>query len=124
MRELLELSCCHSCSFSSTAAAKCFAGLLNKHPAGTAMGLGQEPPRAPADKQVCQAPVADACNPSYSGGRYQDHKTVSRKYPDIPSKTEALSSNLSVILVTQEADIRITRPYLENTQIYLARLRP
>ncbi|XP_020033309.2 MMS19 nucleotide excision repair protein homolog isoform X1 [Castor canadensis] len=34
MRELLELSCCHSCSFSSTAAAKCFAGLLNKHPAG------------------------------------------------------------------------------------------
>ncbi|KAK2098748.1 mms19 nucleotide excision repair [Saguinus oedipus] len=34
MRELLELSCCHSCPFSSTAAAKCFAGLLNKHPAG------------------------------------------------------------------------------------------
>lgn len=35
MRELLELSCCHGCPFSSTAAAKCFAGLLNKHPAGT-----------------------------------------------------------------------------------------
>ncbi|XP_006880123.1 PREDICTED: MMS19 nucleotide excision repair protein homolog isoform X1 [Elephantulus edwardii] len=34
MRELLELSCCQSCPFSSTAAAKCFAGLLNKHPAG------------------------------------------------------------------------------------------
>ncbi|XP_047408687.1 MMS19 nucleotide excision repair protein homolog isoform X2 [Sciurus carolinensis] len=34
MRELLELSCCHGCTFSSTAAAKCFAGLLNKHPAG------------------------------------------------------------------------------------------
>ncbi|XP_012925359.1 MMS19 nucleotide excision repair protein homolog isoform X1 [Heterocephalus glaber] len=34
MRELLELSCCHSCPFSSTAAAKCFAGLLNKLPAG------------------------------------------------------------------------------------------
>ncbi|KAJ8789352.1 hypothetical protein J1605_021879 [Eschrichtius robustus] len=34
MRELLELSCCHGCPFSSTAAAKCFAGLLNKHPAG------------------------------------------------------------------------------------------
>nr|XP_044608953.1 MMS19 nucleotide excision repair protein homolog isoform X3 [Equus asinus] len=34
MRELLELSCCDSCPFSSTAAAKCFAGLLNKHPAG------------------------------------------------------------------------------------------
>ncbi|XP_076981751.1 MMS19 nucleotide excision repair protein homolog isoform X3 [Tamandua tetradactyla] len=34
MRELLELSCCCSCPFSSTAAAKCFAGLLNKHPAG------------------------------------------------------------------------------------------
>uniref|UniRef100_A0A8D0N4A9 MMS19 nucleotide excision repair protein n=1 Tax=Sus scrofa TaxID=9823 RepID=A0A8D0N4A9_PIG len=34
MRELLELSCCHNCPFSSTAAAKCFAGLLNKHPAG------------------------------------------------------------------------------------------
>ncbi|XP_023564623.1 MMS19 nucleotide excision repair protein homolog isoform X2 [Octodon degus] len=34
MRELLELSCCHRCPFSATAAAKCFAGLLNKHPAG------------------------------------------------------------------------------------------
>ncbi|XP_040848295.1 MMS19 nucleotide excision repair protein homolog isoform X5 [Ochotona curzoniae] len=34
MRELLELSCCPGCPFSSTAAAKCFAGLLNKHPAG------------------------------------------------------------------------------------------
>ncbi|XP_052517196.1 MMS19 nucleotide excision repair protein homolog isoform X1 [Budorcas taxicolor] len=34
MQELLELSCCQSCPFSSTAAAKCFAGLLNKHPAG------------------------------------------------------------------------------------------
>ncbi|XP_040110733.1 MMS19 nucleotide excision repair protein homolog isoform X5 [Oryx dammah] len=34
MRELLELSCCQSCPFSSTAATKCFAGLLNKHPAG------------------------------------------------------------------------------------------
>ncbi|XP_068817809.1 MMS19 nucleotide excision repair protein homolog isoform X5 [Capricornis sumatraensis] len=34
MRELLELSCCQSCPFSTTAAAKCFAGLLNKHPAG------------------------------------------------------------------------------------------
>ncbi|KAK2499794.1 hypothetical protein MC885_002044 [Smutsia gigantea] len=34
MRELLELSCYHSCTFSSTAAAKCFAGLLNKLPAG------------------------------------------------------------------------------------------
>ncbi|XP_048194495.1 MMS19 nucleotide excision repair protein homolog isoform X2 [Perognathus longimembris pacificus] len=34
MRELLSLSCCHSCPFSATAAAKCFAGLLNKHPAG------------------------------------------------------------------------------------------
>ncbi|XP_010831357.1 PREDICTED: MMS19 nucleotide excision repair protein homolog isoform X2 [Bison bison bison] len=34
MGELLELSCCQSCPFSSTAAAKCFAGLLNKHPAG------------------------------------------------------------------------------------------
>ncbi|XP_060048632.1 MMS19 nucleotide excision repair protein homolog isoform X2 [Erinaceus europaeus] len=34
MQELLELSCCPNCSFSSTAAAKCFAGLLNKQPAG------------------------------------------------------------------------------------------
>ncbi|XP_069877435.1 MMS19 nucleotide excision repair protein homolog isoform X4 [Dipodomys merriami] len=34
MRELLSLSCCYSCPFSATAAAKCFAGLLNKHPAG------------------------------------------------------------------------------------------
>uniref|UniRef100_A0A8C0RRA5 MMS19 nucleotide excision repair protein n=1 Tax=Canis lupus familiaris TaxID=9615 RepID=A0A8C0RRA5_CANLF len=34
MRELVELSCCPSCPSSSTAAAKCFAGLLNKLPAG------------------------------------------------------------------------------------------
>ncbi|XP_052618551.1 MMS19 nucleotide excision repair protein homolog isoform X1 [Peromyscus californicus insignis] len=34
MQELLEQSCCHGCPFSSTAAAKCFAGLLNKHPPG------------------------------------------------------------------------------------------
>ncbi|XP_036871682.2 MMS19 nucleotide excision repair protein homolog isoform X2 [Manis javanica] len=34
MQELLELSCYHSCTFSSTAATKCFAGLLNKLPAG------------------------------------------------------------------------------------------
>nr|XP_044997512.1 MMS19 nucleotide excision repair protein homolog isoform X3 [Jaculus jaculus] len=34
MQELLKISCQHSCSFSSTAAAKCFAGLLNKLPAG------------------------------------------------------------------------------------------
>ncbi|KAF6110160.1 MMS19-like protein, cytosolic iron-sulfur assembly component [Phyllostomus discolor] len=34
MQELLGLSCCPGCPFSSTAAAKCFAGLLNKHPAG------------------------------------------------------------------------------------------
>ncbi|XP_051002527.1 MMS19 nucleotide excision repair protein homolog isoform X2 [Acomys russatus] len=34
MRELLEQSCGHSCPFSSTAAAKCFAGLLNKQPQG------------------------------------------------------------------------------------------
>ncbi|XP_039086193.1 MMS19 nucleotide excision repair protein homolog isoform X3 [Hyaena hyaena] len=34
MRELVELSCCPSCPSSSTAAAKCFAGLLNKLPTG------------------------------------------------------------------------------------------
>ncbi|XP_055485964.1 MMS19 nucleotide excision repair protein homolog isoform X5 [Psammomys obesus] len=34
MRELLEQSCSHNCPFSSTAAAKCFAGLLNKQPPG------------------------------------------------------------------------------------------
>uniref|UniRef100_A0A2K6ETP3 MMS19 nucleotide excision repair protein n=1 Tax=Propithecus coquereli TaxID=379532 RepID=A0A2K6ETP3_PROCO len=61
MRELMELSCCHSCPFSSTAAAKCFAGLLNKHPAGQQLdeflqlavdkveaGLGSGPCRSPA----------------------------------------------------------------------------
>ncbi|XP_072482708.1 MMS19 nucleotide excision repair protein homolog isoform X3 [Notamacropus eugenii] len=34
MQELLTLSCHHDELFSCTAAAKCFAGLLNKHPAG------------------------------------------------------------------------------------------
>uniref|UniRef100_A0A7N4NGC8 MMS19 nucleotide excision repair protein n=1 Tax=Sarcophilus harrisii TaxID=9305 RepID=A0A7N4NGC8_SARHA len=34
MQELLTLSCHHDRLFSCTAAAKCFAGLLNKHPAG------------------------------------------------------------------------------------------
>ncbi|XP_045147478.1 MMS19 nucleotide excision repair protein homolog isoform X3 [Echinops telfairi] len=61
MQELLQLSCSHSCPFSSTAAAKCFAGLLNKHPAGQQLdeflqlaldkveaGLGSGPCRIPA----------------------------------------------------------------------------
>ncbi|GAB1302422.1 MMS19 nucleotide excision repair protein homolog [Apodemus speciosus] len=34
MRELLKQSCSHGCPFSSTAATKCFAGLLNKQPPG------------------------------------------------------------------------------------------
>ncbi|XP_043840486.1 MMS19 nucleotide excision repair protein homolog isoform X3 [Dromiciops gliroides] len=34
MQELLTLSCHHDGLFSCTAASKCFAGLLNKHPAG------------------------------------------------------------------------------------------
>uniref|UniRef100_A0A803SSI7 MMS19 nucleotide excision repair protein n=1 Tax=Anolis carolinensis TaxID=28377 RepID=A0A803SSI7_ANOCA len=33
--ELLALSCSYDCPFTSTVAAKCFAGLVNKHPAGT-----------------------------------------------------------------------------------------
>ncbi|XP_066474970.1 MMS19 nucleotide excision repair protein homolog [Tiliqua scincoides] len=35
LRELLALSCSSDCSFTATAAAKCFAGLVNKHPSGT-----------------------------------------------------------------------------------------
>ncbi|XP_062832423.1 MMS19 nucleotide excision repair protein homolog [Anolis carolinensis] len=35
LRELLALSCSYDCPFTSTVAAKCFAGLVNKHPAGT-----------------------------------------------------------------------------------------
>ncbi|NWX36025.1 MMS19 protein, partial [Notiomystis cincta] len=34
LRELLALSCSCDCPFTATAAAKCFAGLVNKHPAG------------------------------------------------------------------------------------------
>uniref|UniRef100_A0A8C3GNH3 MMS19 nucleotide excision repair protein n=1 Tax=Cairina moschata TaxID=8855 RepID=A0A8C3GNH3_CAIMO len=34
LRELLALSCSCNCPFTATTAAKCFAGLLNKHPAG------------------------------------------------------------------------------------------
>ncbi|NXN92356.1 MMS19 protein, partial [Rhinopomastus cyanomelas] len=34
LRELLALSCSCKCPFTATAAAKCFAGLVNKHPAG------------------------------------------------------------------------------------------
>ncbi|NXK95056.1 MMS19 protein, partial [Formicarius rufipectus] len=34
LRELLELSCSCNCPFTATTAAKCFAGLVNKHPAG------------------------------------------------------------------------------------------
>ncbi|XP_060624210.2 MMS19 nucleotide excision repair protein homolog isoform X3 [Anolis sagrei] len=35
LRELLALSCSCDCPFTATVAAKCFAGLVNKHPAGT-----------------------------------------------------------------------------------------
>ncbi|XP_077205549.1 MMS19 nucleotide excision repair protein homolog isoform X1 [Paroedura picta] len=34
LRDLLALSCSSDCLFTATAAAKCFAGLVNKHPAG------------------------------------------------------------------------------------------
>ncbi|NXG78139.1 MMS19 protein, partial [Baryphthengus martii] len=34
LRELLTLSCSCNCPFTATTAAKCFAGLVNKHPAG------------------------------------------------------------------------------------------
>lgn len=34
LRELLALSCSCNCPFTATAASKCFAGLVNKHPAG------------------------------------------------------------------------------------------
>ncbi|NWR51114.1 MMS19 protein, partial [Regulus satrapa] len=34
LRELLALSCSCDCPFTATTAAKCFAGLVNKHPAG------------------------------------------------------------------------------------------
>ncbi|XP_030900541.2 MMS19 nucleotide excision repair protein homolog isoform X2 [Melopsittacus undulatus] len=34
LRELLVLSCSCNCPFTATTAAKCFAGLVNKHPAG------------------------------------------------------------------------------------------
>uniref|UniRef100_A0A8B9IPQ2 MMS19 nucleotide excision repair protein n=1 Tax=Anser cygnoides TaxID=8845 RepID=A0A8B9IPQ2_ANSCY len=34
LRELLALSCSCNCPFAATTAAKCFAGLVNKHPAG------------------------------------------------------------------------------------------
>lgn len=40
LRELLELSCSCNCPFTATTAAKCFAGLVNKHLAGK--GAGQD----------------------------------------------------------------------------------
>lgn len=40
LRELLALSCSCNCPFTATTAAKCFAGLLNKHPAGKGAGQG------------------------------------------------------------------------------------
>ncbi|XP_038599920.1 MMS19 nucleotide excision repair protein homolog isoform X1 [Tachyglossus aculeatus] len=61
LQELLALSCSQGCPFSRTAAAKCFAGLLNKHPAGQQLdeflqeardrvegGLAPGPQRTPA----------------------------------------------------------------------------
>ncbi|NXG36582.1 MMS19 protein, partial [Dromaius novaehollandiae] len=38
LRELLALSCSCNCPFTATTAAKCFAGLVNKHPAGKRVG--------------------------------------------------------------------------------------
>ncbi|NXS14510.1 MMS19 protein, partial [Neodrepanis coruscans] len=39
LRELLALSCSCNCPFTATTAAKCFAGLVNKHPAGKRAGV-------------------------------------------------------------------------------------
>ncbi|NXD28793.1 MMS19 protein, partial [Spelaeornis formosus] len=39
LRELLALSCSCNCPFTATSAAKCFAGLVNKHTAGKGVGV-------------------------------------------------------------------------------------
>jgi hypothetical protein len=49
------------------------------------------------DRTVCQAPVAHACNPSYSGGRDQE---------DLGSKLAQANSSRDPIL---------KKPYLEKT---------
>ncbi|XP_062957959.1 MMS19 nucleotide excision repair protein homolog isoform X3 [Cynocephalus volans] len=59
MRELLEVSCSHICPFSSTAATKCFAGLLNKHPAGQQLDeflqLAMDKVEAGLDSRPCRS---------------------------------------------------------------------
>ncbi|NXD67861.1 MMS19 protein, partial [Eolophus roseicapillus] len=87
LRELLALSCSCNCSFTATTAAKCFAGLVNKHPAGK--GLGRS---LPTTGSAVAQPV-----PSMSPGQQLDEilqLAVNRIEPGLvegPHRTQALT---------------------------------
>ncbi|KAF1668555.1 hypothetical protein FQA23_0010173, partial [Aptenodytes patagonicus] len=83
LRELLALSCSCNCPFTATTAAKCFAGLVNKHPAGQQLdeilqlavnrmepGLAEGPRRTQALTLLLWVrPALDAGRGERQGGR-------------------------------------------------------
>lgn len=67
LRELLALSCACDCPFAATAAAKCFAGLVNKHPEGE-WGLTRMPAHTGSPMQGAHPPCP-ICLPRAAAGR-------------------------------------------------------
>ncbi|NWT07180.1 MMS19 protein, partial [Mionectes macconnelli] len=91
LRELLALSCSCNCPFTATTAAKCFAGLVNKHPAGRWAGVDAMGP-CPLLAGGMAQPV-----PSVSPGHQLDEilqLAVNRMEPGLaegPCRTQALT---------------------------------
>ncbi|NXF32686.1 MMS19 protein, partial [Nyctibius bracteatus] len=91
LRELLALSCSCNCPFTATTAAKCFAGLVNKHPAGKRAGQDAVGP-CPLLAGEWLKPV-----PSVSPGQQLDEilqLAVNRMEPGLaqgPCRTQALT---------------------------------
>ncbi|NWU74696.1 MMS19 protein, partial [Onychorhynchus coronatus] len=91
LRELLALSCSCRCPFTATTAAKCFAGLVNKHPAGKWAGVDAMGPCSLLAERMSQ-PV-----PSVSPGQQLDEilqLAVNRMEPGLaegPCRMQALT---------------------------------
>ncbi|NXY79385.1 MMS19 protein, partial [Glareola pratincola] len=91
LRELLALSCSCNCPFTATTAAKCFAGLVNKHPAGKGAGQDAMGPCQGTGRGMAQ-PV-----PFVSPGQQLDEilqLAVDRMEPGLvegPRRTQALT---------------------------------
>lgn len=108
LRELLALSCSCSCPFTATTASKCFAGLVNKHPAGKG-GNRFWGSLLRAGREMAQSPT------SVSPGQQLDEilqLAVNRMEPGLtegPHRTQALTLLLWVRLLYGEREVPLSQ---------------